>query len=316
MPLAIGVDIGGTKVLAGVVDDEGVILARDRAPTPRADAAATEAVIARLVASLRETFPGAVGVGVGAAAWLGPDRSTVLFSPHLAWRNVRIREALAAVLPLPVCVENDANAAAWGEFRFGGGRGLDSICCLTIGTGLGGGLVLDGRLYRGAGGMAGEPGHMTLVPGGRLCACGKSGCWEMYASGRALARDAQQLATESPAAAAAMLARAGSIADLDGPVVTAAAADGDPAAQAICAAMGRWLGRGMANVAALVDPAVFLVGGGVSAAGEMLLAPAREELDAEMPGRLYRPAPLVRQATLGADAGLIGAADLARVEFS
>ena len=316
MPFAIGVDIGGTKISAGVVADDGVIVDRARADTPGSDPGAAEKVIARLVAELSARHPDATAVGVGAAAWLAADRSTVVFSPHLAWRNIPIREALAELIPLPVIVENDANAAAWAEYRFGGGRGLPAVCCITVGTGLGGGLVLDGRLYRGAGGMAAEPGHMTLVPDGRSCACGNRGCWEMYASGRALARDAQQLAAESPIAAAAMLARAGSAADLDGPVVTAVAAEGDPAAQSICAAVGRRLGQGLANVAALVDPSVFLIGGGVSAIGDLLLGPARAQLAAAMPGHAFRAPPPVVVAALGADAGLVGAADLARLELS
>lgn len=314
MPLAVGVDIGGTKVSAGVVDDAGKVLARDRALTPGADAAATQAVIVRLASSLIDRFPDVVAVGVGAAAWLAVDRSTALYAPHLAWRGVPVRDALAAALPVPVTLENDANAAAWAECRFGGGRGVPALCCITLGTGLGGGLVLDGALYRGGGGMAGEPGHMTLVPGGRLCACGNRGCWEMYASGRALAWDARELAAADPAAAAALLDRAGSAEAIDGPTVTAAAAAGDPAAQAICAGVGRWLGRGLANVAALVDPSVFLIGGGVSGAGELLLASARVELAAAMPGHAFRPAPPVRLASLGPDAGLIGAADLARLD--
>ena len=316
MPLAIGVDIGGTKVSAGVVDDGGAILARERAATPPPDAAATQAVIVQLVTALLRQFPDAAAVGIGAAAWLAADRSTALYAPHLAWRGVPVQDELAAALPVPVILENDANAAAWAEYRFGAGRGLPAVCCITLGTGLGGGLVLGGALYRGGGGMAGEPGHMTLVPDGRLCACGNHGCWEMYASGRALGLEARQLAADAPATAAAMVARAGSAAAIDGPVVTAAAAAGDPVAQGICDVVGRWLGRGLANVAALVDPSAFLVAGGVSAAGEVLLGPAREELALAMPGRGYRPAPPVRLAELGPDAGLVGAADLARLELS
>jgi glucokinase len=186
------------------------------------------------------------------------------------------------------------------------------VACVTLGTGIGGGLVIDGRPYRGAYGVAAEYGHMTLVPEGRLCACGNRGCWEMYASGRALARDARELAAESPMMAAALIERAGSVGALDGPLVTAAAADGDPAALTICTRMGRWLGRGLANLAAALDPAVFVVGGGVSAAGELLLLPAREEFAQSLTGRGFRPTARISGAALGVDAGLVGAADLAR----
>ena len=186
------------------------------------------------------------------------------------------------------------------------------LVCVTLGTGIGGGLVVGGSVYRGANGIACEYGHMTLVPEGRMCACGNHGCWEMYASGRALARDARELVAESPAAGARLLAMAGSVAAIDGPVVTSAAAEGDPAASTICTTMGRWLGRGLANLAAVLDPTVFVIGGGVSEAGELLLHPAREEYANTLSGRGFRPLATVTAAALGPDAGLVGAADLAR----
>jgi glucokinase len=236
----------------------------------------------------------------------------VLFSPHLAWRDEPLRAELADRIDLPLIIENDANAAAWAEYRFGAARAERVVVCVTLGTGIGGGLVIDGDIYRGAFGIACEYGHMTLVPDGRLCACGNHGCWEMYASGRALARDARELVTESPMAAARLLALAGSAGAIDGPVVTAAAAEGDPAASSICTTMGRWLGRGLANLAAVLDPSVFVIGGGVSAAGELLLKPAREEFAHTLTGRGFRPVATVVGAALGPDAGLVGAADIAR----
>jgi glucokinase len=251
-------------------------------------------------------------VGIGAAGWIANDHATVLFSPHLAWRNEPLRKGLAGRIDLPLIVENDANAAAWAEYRFGAARGEPVVVCVTLGTGIGGGLVIGGSVYRGANGIACEYGHMTLVPDGRRCACGNLGCWEMYASGRALARDARELALESPVAAARLLELAGSVEGLTGPVVTAAAADGDPAAQSICTTMGRWLGRGLANLAAVLDPSIFVIGGGVSAAGDILLRPAREEFAHSLTGRGFRPEAAVELVALGPDAGLIGAADLAR----
>jgi glucokinase len=253
-----------------------------------------------------------VAVGIGAAGWIANDHATVLFSPHLAWRNEPVRDALADRIPLPLIVENDANAAAWAEYRFGIAQQQRVVVCVTLGTGIGGGLVVDGKVYRGAYGIACEYGHMTLVPDGRRCACGNLGCWEMYASGRALARDARELAQESPVAAAAMLELAGSMDALEGPVVTAAAAAGDPAASSICTTMGRWLGRGLANLAAVLDPSMFVIGGGVSAAGDILIRPAREEFAHSLTGRGFRPVAAVETAALGPDAGLVGAADLAR----
>jgi glucokinase len=309
--LAIGVDIGGTKVAAGVVDADGQVIDRERRDTPGQDVAQTESTIVEVVHALAARHE-VTAVGIGAAGWIANDHSTVLFAPHLAWRNEPLREALQARIDLPLSVENDANAAAWAEYRFGAARGEKVVVCVTLGTGIGGGLVVDGTVYRGAFGVACEYGHMTLVPDGRLCACGNRGCWEMYASGRALARDARELAEESPMAAAAMLELAGSVDGLTGPVVTAAAAAGDPAALSICTTMGRWFGRGLANLAAVIDPSTFVIGGGVSAAGEILLQPAREEFGHSLTGRGFRPQASVRLAALGPEAGLVGAADLAR----
>ena len=311
MALAIGVDIGGSKVAAGVVDDAGNVIDRERRETPGNDVAATESVIVEVVRSLSGRHD-VTAVGIGAAGWIANDHNTVLFSPHLAWRNEPLRDALAERIGAPLIVSNDANAAAWAEYRFGVAQGQSVVVCVTLGTGIGGGLVLDGSMYRGAYGVACEYGHMTLVPDGHRCACGNRGCWEMYASGRALARDARELAAESPVAAAAMIELAGSVDELTGPVVTAAAGAGDPAALSICTTMGRWLGRGLANLAAVLDPSMFVIGGGVSAAGDILVRPAREEFAHTLTGRGFRPTAAVELAALGPDAGLVGAADLAR----
>jgi glucokinase len=311
MALAIGVDIGGTKVAAGVVDDAGAILDRERRATPGRDVARTEATIVDAVMTLAGRHQ-VEAVGIGAAGWVGRDHATVLFSPHLAWRNEALRDALADRIPLPVVIENDANAAAWAEYRFGAAQDERVVVCITLGTGIGGGMICAGSVYHGAFGVACEYGHMTLVPDGRRCACGNRGCWEMYASGRALARDAQELATESPVAAAAMVELAGARELITGPVVTAAAEAGDPAARSICTTMGRYLGGGLASLAAVLDPSVFVIGGGVSEIGELLLAPARDEFAHSLPGRGFRPQARVIGAALGPDAGLVGAADLAR----
>lgn len=311
MALAIGVDIGGTKVAAGVVDEEGGVRALVRRPTP-GDVAGTEDAIAGCVEELADRYD-VMAVGIGAAGWIANDRATVLFSPHLAWRDEPLRESLIGRIGLPVTVENDANAAAWAEYRFGAARGERVVCCVTLGTGIGGGLVVSGTLYRGAFGVAGEWGHMTVVPEGRRCACGNRGCWEMYASGTALARDARELAEVSPVSAHRLLQIAGGKpAALTGTDVTAAAREGDPAAVEIFTAMGRWLGQGIASLAAVLDPSVVVIGGGVSEAGDLLLRPAQEAFAANLTGRGFRPAAPIRIAALGPDAGLVGAADLAR----
>jgi glucokinase len=286
-----------------------------RRDTPGTDVAAIQAAIAEVVGELRGRHEVAA-VGIGAAGWIANDRATVLFSPHLAWRDEPLRDALAAAVGVPVVVENDANAAAWAEYRFGAARDARVAVMVTLGTGIGGGLVVSGVLYRGAFGVGCEYGHMSIVPDGRRCACGNRGCWEMYASGRALANDARELAAVAPVAADRLMQLAGGDpARLSGPLVTQAAREGDPAAMEIYTTMGRWLGRGLANLAAVIDPTVFVIGGGVSDAGDLLLGPARQAFEEGLTGRGFRPVADVRLAELGPQAGLVGAADLARRRY-
>jgi glucokinase len=313
MALAIGVDVGGTKVAGGVVDDDGRVLAKTQRETPSTSAVDTETSIDTVVAELRERHPDVVAVGIGAAGWVDETRSRVRFAPNLAWRDEPLRERVAGRVGLPVVVENDANAAAWAEHRFGAARGEDDFVLLTIGTGIGGGLVLDGRLYRGRWGMAGEPGHLAFVADGEACGCGNNGCLEQYVSGSALVRLARRRALTDPAVAARLVELAGGSAErIHGSHVTAAARDGDPLAVELFDEMGRHLGAALAGLAALLDPSCFVVGGGVGEAGELLLGPAREVFEATLTGREHRPVAEIRPAALGNDAGLVGAADLAR----
>jgi glucokinase len=312
MTLAIGIDIGGTKVAAGVVDADGNVLATARRRTPSRDPAHIADVVVEIVGQLRSEHD-VKAVGIGAAGFVDVERSTILFAPNLAWRNAPIRDDLQQRLDLPVAVENDANAAAWGEYRFGAGEREPDLIVLTIGTGIGAGVILSGELFRGRFGIAGEPGHMRVVPGGRMCGCGNRGCLEQYCSGSALVRAAREVARERPADATRLLELAhGDPANIDGPVVTKAAQQGDPAAVDCFDEIGRWLGQGLADLAALLDPGRFVIGGGVADAGELLLAAGRETYAAVLTGRGYRPLADVVPARLGAQAGLIGAADLAR----
>jgi len=311
-PLAIGVDIGGTKVAAGVVDADGRVIARARRLTPSRDPRAVEECIADVVGVLRRDHE-VVAVGIGAAGFVDADRARVLFAPHLAWRNEPLRDAVREVLGLPVVVENDANAAAWAEWRFGAGRAEPRLVCVTLGTGIGGGIVWDGQVQRGRHGMTGEFGHMVVVPDGHRCECGNRGCLEQYASGNVLGREARELARAgSPVTVPLMERVSGDIDALVGPVITEAARDGDPCAIELFEEVGRWLGIGLANLAAALDPGMFVIGGGVSDAGELLLRPARESFRRTLTGRGFRPEPRIVTAALGPEAGLVGAADLAR----
>jgi glucokinase len=312
MGQTIGVDIGGTKVAAGVVDEHGKILARVRRDTPSQDPEKTEEVIAACIRELAQDYP-VEAVGLGAPGFVDEARSTVLFAPNLPWRNAPVRAAIEQRTGLPAVLENDANAAAWGETRFGAGHGQRFTVTLTIGTGLGGGIVVGGELLRGAFGLAAEVGHLILVPDGRLCGCGLKGCWEQYASGRALVREAQERAGRSPEDAAQLLKLGDGRAEIiTGQQVTHAARQGDSVAIESFRSIGAWLGQGMADLAAIVDPRVFILGGGVSEAGELVAAPAREAFEAHLTARSHRPVAQVRVAELGPDAGLIGVADLAR----
>jgi glucokinase len=313
MALTIGIDVGGTKINGGVVDEQGRILARTRRPTPGKDPRHVEDTIAAVVTDLRAGHDVAA-VGIGAAGFIDADRAMVMFAPNLSWRDEALRDEVAARIGLPVVVENDANAAAWAEHRFGAGRGVSHLVVVTVGTGIGGGLVLSGELYRGRFGVGAEYGHMQVVKDGRRCGCGQQGCWEQYCSGRALLHEAREIADVQPVRGARLLALGdGEPEGIEAPEVTLAAQEGDPAALECFAEVGYWLGQGLADLAAVLDPEVFVVGGGVSEAGELLLEPARRAFAARLSGTGYRPAAQIRVALLGNDAGMVGAADLARI---
>ncbi len=314
MGLSIGVDIGGTKILAGTVTEAGEIVSTARRPTPRHDANdvldLVSEVVNELVAGTDEPLE---GVGLGVAGLVDAERSRVYFAPNLRWSQVPVRQLLEASTGLPVVVENDGNVAAWGEYRFGAGRGTTEMTLVTVGTGIGGGIVIDGGLFRGAHGAAGEIGHINAVPDGRPCGCGRFGCLEQYASGNALVREARALAAERRSEAGALLALGdGTPEGVQGVHVTEAARAGDPIAVEAFAIVGTWLGRGLADLAAVLDPEVFVIGGGVSDAGDLLLASARQTLADKLIGQQNRPAPLVKTAELTNRAGLVGAADLVR----
>ena len=312
---AIGVDIGGTKIAAGVVDEEGNILAKAVRSTSAEDPAEIDRAVADLYAELSQGRE--IGaVGVAAAGFISSDRATALFGANIAWRDYPLRERIAALVEddVRIVVENDANAAGWAEFRFGVGRDVDDMLLLTVGTGLGGAVVIGGRLVRGAWGVAAEVGHVRVVPGGHLCGCGLHGCWEQYSSGSALVREARAAVLADPVAGARLLELAGGDPDaVTGPSVTAAAQAGDALSIALLAELGRWIGEGSASVAALLDPALVVVGGGVGAAGDLLLGPAREGFLQALSGRGFRPEARIELASMGNDAGIVGAADLARL---
>jgi len=300
--LAIGVDVGGTKVAAGVVDEDGRIIAKLKRSTPAASPAQTEQAIADAVTELLAHHR-VEAIGLGAAG----------FAPNLAWRDEPLKERVEERLDREVVVENDANASAWAEARFGAARGYRDVMLVALGTGIGAAIIIGGELYRGRWGIAGEPGHVRVVPDGRLCGCGNRGCWEQYCSGNALVAEAREFARRTPGGAIRLLQLGGGVPEgISGPVITQAASEGDPAALRCFQIVGGWLGQGLADLAAVLDPACFVIGGGVSGAGELLLDPARTAFERALTGRGHRPLAEIKVAELGEDAGIVGAADLAR----
>lgn len=310
MTATVGVDVGGTSVRAGVVDQYGTVLDTARAPTPTGEAALEEAITSVVGSLMMRHKVRAVGLAV--AGFVTSNRRSVMFAPHLAWRHAPVADRIGTALNLPVVLEHDANAALLAEYRFGAARRAKVAVLVAIGTGIGGGLLLGGVPFRGAYGVAPELGHLCLVPGGRPCSCGKSGCWERYCSGTALSATAVELLARHPARST-VLAReaAGDSRAVTGRKVAAAARDGDPLAQLAMAELARWLGEGLSLVADVYDPEVVVIGGGVSESAPMFLDDARDHYQAKITGAGYRPLARIRTAQLGDDAGLVGAATLA-----
>ena len=309
---AIGIDVGGTKINAFRVTRDGTIAERTSKPTPAADESATLSAMIELARAL--TTPDVIAVGVGAAGMIDAKEGVLRFAPNLAWRNLPIAERMRDALGLPCQVDNDASMAAYGEFRFGAGRGYRHLLLVTVGTGLGGGIVSDGRLFRGANGFAAEIGHIIVEPGGPLCGCGNRGCWEQVAAGRAIDRMGREEAREHEHSVLRRLA-GGDPDAVTGKLVTRAAKEGDVAATAILAEAGRRLGQGIAGLVNVLDPQVVVVGGGAIVAGDLLLDPARAAFLDAVEGSGYRPRVPIVPAELGNDAGAVGAATLALEEL-
>jgi glucokinase len=309
--LTAGVDIGGTKVFAVLVDEDGSICHRASHPTD--PEAGTASIVLALNQLLSQAGPLPGAIGIAAAAYVGYPSGRIAFAPNLAYGQTDVAEAVRRRFDVDVVVENDANAAAWAEQQYGAGRGSDDTLMLTIGTGIGGGVVLRGELFRGHLGFAGEFGHITLVDGGPLCACGERGCLEALASGNAIGR----MAREGIAGArdSILLELAGDDPSrITGALVSEAAHAGDEFAAEVLQRAGRWLGTGLASLANCFDPSVIVIGGSGAAAGWFLLEPARLELDRRLGRR--RPTPPIVAAVLGNDAGAIGAASLARLRMA
>lgn len=306
----VGIDIGGTKIAGGVVAEDGTIVERLRVTTPKEPAALADAV-ADMVRTLAERHE-IHAVGVAAAGFIDRTRSIIIHAPNIDWHDEPLRAELERRIGRPVTLENDANAAGWGEYRFGAGQGSANMTMITLGTGVGGAVIIGGDLLIGGNGIGAELGHIRFIRGGRPCGCGQNGCLEQYASGRALQREANEIADAGGAGAALAAART---ADgiIPGEEMERLVTAGDPGALEAIGRVATALGEACGEFQAVLDPELFVIGGGVASLGDRLLDPVKAAYATALPGHGDRPVASFAIATLGNDAGLIGVADLARI---
>lgn len=301
-PAAVGVDVGGTKLLALAVTERGEVVGRSRRTSPTGDPEALIGTVVELACEVGEGLP----VGAGVAGIVSRD-GVVRYGPNLEIEDVPLRERLRGALDVPVTVANDATVALFGELRAGAARGADDVVMITLGTGVGGAVVVGGRLVDGATGMAGELGHVIVHDGGRECPCGNHGCLEAYASGSAIG-----LAAERRLGEAEDPSDLREVDVVDGKAVTLAALGGDALAREVVREAGYWLGVGLTGVVNILDPELVVVGGGAATTASPIVLPeAFEVLSRRILGSGHRSVPELVAASLGDDAGAIGAALLA-----
>ena len=306
---AVGIDIGGTKIAVGVVTSDGQVLRKATVPTPQDQDDLVQRILA-IIKDLQSHYPGVAAVGVGAAGMIDWPTGHIRWAPNNSYSDLPLRQLLAEGSGLPAVVENDANAAAWAEATVGAGAGLGNVIALTIGTGIGAGIILNGELQRGETGIAAEAGHIIINPiGGEQCGCGATGCLEAMASGSALGRDGRRAAAADPEGLLVQLA--GAAASVTGETVHQAALANDPTARQLFDQLGFWLGVGIASLVNVFDPQLVILGGGLVTTGDLLLAPTHASFERFVFARAHRTLPALALARMGADAGLIGAALLA-----
>jgi glucokinase len=310
---SIGIDIGGTKIAGAVVSESGSIVAEERIATP---SEGSEALVDAVVTMIELLADGrdVQTAGVAAPGFIDVTQSIVYYTPNISWRQEPLRDRLTARLNLEITVDNDANAAGWAEFRFGAGRDVEDMTMLTIGTGVGGAIVSRGKLFRGGFGAGAELGHMRVVPDGLPCGCGAKGCIEQYGSGRALLRMANAIADVRGIGLGMATVREQKGA-LTGEDLSMLISAGDAGALQALRELGNWLGQACASLSAVLDPQLFVFGGGVAIAGDLLIEPIREAYLNNLPARGFHPEPEFVTATLVNNAGVVGAADLARLRL-
>ena len=308
--LTIGIDIGGTKISAGVVDSSGNLIDSSKCSTPAEGGKELISSVVNLVKELNKKHE-IRGIGISIAALISSDYGTIVGAPNIAnLSKLNFANEIKEEFKLPIIIENDANAAMWAEFKFGSAKGLNPVMFFIIGTGVGGGLVIDGKLFKGANGIGAEFGHMCVVPNGLLCGCGAKGCIEQYASGGALIRYANEALLANPDKSEEVLSFGEG--KLSGTALTKAAKAGNELALAAFSKQADWLGLACASYSLIIDPQAIIIGGGVVDAGELFLAPVRAAMRKYMPFAESHVPPKIIAAKFGNDAGLIGAADLVR----
>ena len=309
--LTIGIDIGGTKISVGVVDSSGNLIDSSRCSTPTEGGKELISSVINLIKEFNKKYE-IKGIGISIAALISSDYGTIVGAPNIAnLSKLNFANEIKEEFKLPIIIENDANAAMWAEFKFGNAKGLNPVMFFIIGTGVGGGLVIDGKLFKGANGIGAEFGHMCVVPNGLLCGCGSKGCIEQYASGGALIRYANEALLANPDKSEEVLSFGEG--KLSGTALTKAAKAGNELALAAFSKQADWLGLACASYSLIIDPQAIIIGGGVVDAGELFLAPVRAAMRKYMPFAESHVPPKIIAAKFGNDAGLIGAADLVRV---
>jgi len=311
-PLVLGIDLGGTKILTAVVNAQGKMLSRERNVTPAAGGA--PAIIQAMLESAERALEQAgiqksalQAIGIGVAGISNPDTGILFTSPNLPGiRDFHIRDAITAGLGTTTFVINDANAAALGEYHFGAGRGARHFLYITVSTGIGGGIIVDGEIYSGATGIAGEVGHMTIDDNGPPCHCGNRGCWETLASGTAIAREARRRIREGAGTSITDYVE-GNVDKVTARQIHAAAEQGDRLAQELIGETGYYLGVGLANLINIFNPELIIIGGGLSNIGDMLLGPAIKTAGERSFQKAFEAVRFVT-AELGGNSGVLGAA--------
>ena len=314
---AIAVDVGGTKIAAGIIDTGGYVLDTLKTETPSGTSGAVVAAINGLIKKLLESpaeIGEVAGIGLAVAGTIDWRRGVVVESPNLPFTDLPLKSRVETEFGLSTFMDNDGNLAALGEKYYGAARDAKHFVCLTVGTGIGAGIIIDGCLYRGATGSAAEIGHMVIEASGPQCTCGSYGCFEEMAAGRAIVRLAKEKIIQEPESLILKFA-GGNPAHIAGSMVTEAAQKGDKAAMQVFAEVGFWLGIGINNVINIFNPELVVIGGGVSEAGELILKPARKVVSE----RALHPNQDVARivlADLGNRAGMLGAAALVFEELS